>query len=224
MKSSSGTPMEANLLKLYFKVTMKKFSLYAMTLFLLSILSLVIVPSVSEARSSFGGRGMRSFGSRSFGGTRSFGRSNKNSFGSPRSFSNGRSFRSSSTGRFATGKQYRSRYGIPRKTSTMNVSQNGMNRNYTVHSYGGLGDGFMTGYLLGSIPWYWHMPFHPAFYYSRPVVVDGANGGKEVYPGTFSFGSVIMAILMIGGIGFIIYALFFKRRRTNAFGEFSSFG
>jgi hypothetical protein len=130
-----------------------------------------------------------------------------------------------STGRFANGQQYRTRYGIPRKTTSMNVAQNGRNRNYAVHSYGGLGDGFMTGYLLGSIPWYWHMPFHPAFYYSRPVVVDGTNGQKEVYPGTFSFGSVILVILMLGGLGYIIYALFFRRKKQHFnYGEHSSFG
>jgi hypothetical protein len=204
---------------------MNTFHKYASILLLTSILSFIVMPFTVEARSGFGGRGGRSFGSRSFGGARSFGSSKRNSFGSNRTFSNGRGFRSAANGRFANGQQYRMRYGIPRKSSTMNINQNGANRNYTMHSYGGLGDGFMTGYLLGSIPWYWHMPFHPAFYYSKPVVVDGTNGTKEVYPGTFSFGSVIMALLLIGGIGFIIYALFFKKRRQyHQYGEYSSFG
>lgn len=204
---------------------MNKFMKHAYILFIITMLSFVVLPFTSEARGSFGGRGGRSFGTRSFGGSRSFGSSRRNSFGSPRTFSNGRSFRSMSTGRFANGQQYRTRYGIPRKTTSMNVAQNGRNRNYSVHSYGGLGDGFMTGYLLGSIPWYWHMPFHPAFYYSRPVVVDGTNGQKEVYPGTFSFGSVILVILMLGGVGFIIYALFFRRKNQHFnYGEHSSFG
>jgi hypothetical protein len=57
------------------------------------------------------------------------------------------------------------------------------------------------------------------------VVVDGTNGQKEVYPGTFSFGSVILVILMLGGLGYIIYALFFRRKKQHFnYGEHSSFG
>ncbi len=201
---------------------MNKFMKHAYVLFIITMLSFVVLPFTSEARGSFGGGRGRSFGTRSFGGSRSFGSSRGNS-GGTRSFSNGRSFRSMSTGRFANGQQYRTRYGTPRKTTSMNIAQNGRDRNYAVHSYGGMGDRFMTGYLLGSIPWYWHMPFHPAFYYSRPVVVDGTNGKKEAYPGTFSFGSVILVILMLGGIGFIIYALFFRRKQQFNYGEYSSF-
>lgn len=204
---------------------MSAFIKHTYALLFMCMLSFIVLPITVDARSGFGRGGGRSFGSRSFGGNRSFGSSNRNSFGSSRSFSSGRGFRSSSTGRFANGQQYRMRYGIPRKSSSMKINQNGSNRNYTMHSYGGLGDGFMTGYLLGSIPWYWHMPFHPAFYYSRPVIVDGANGSKEVYPGTFSFGSIIMAIILIGGVGFVIYALFFRRRsQIREYGDYSSFG
>ena len=198
---------------------MSAFIKHTYALLFMCMLSFIVIPITVDARSGFG-RG----GGRSFGGNRSFGSSNRNSFGSSRSFSSGRGFRSSSTGRFANGQQYRMRYGIPRKSSSMKINQNGSNRNYTIHSYGGLGDGFMTGYLLGSIPWYWHMPFHPAFYYSRPVIVDGANGSKEVYPGTFSFGSIIMAIILIGGVGFVIYALFFRRSQIREYGDYSSFG
>ena len=73
----------------------------------------------------------------------------------------------------------------------------GGNSNYVVHSYGGRGDGFMAGYMMGMIPWYWHTPFHPAFYYSQPVIVNGANGTREVYPGTFSIGSLLLILLCL---------------------------
>jgi hypothetical protein len=80
----------------------------------------------------------------------------------------------------------------------------------------------MTGYMMGMIPWYWHTPFHPAFYYSQPVIVNGANGTREVYPGTFSIGSLLLVFLFLAGILFIIYAVI-KSRRQQDFSS-SSFG
>ena len=191
------------------------------TVFIFTILSFITLPFIAEARGSFGGRGGgRSFGSRSFGGFRS--NSSSRSFGGNRSFGSGRSFSSNRFRPINSAKDYRSRYGIPRKTTAMNIGNNGSNRNYQVHSYGGIGDGFMAGYLMGSIPWYWHMPFHPAFYYSRPVVVQGANGNQEVYPGTFSIGSFLLGLLLVGGFGFVLYALFKKRKPIQS--QYSSFG
>jgi len=173
---------------------------------------------------SFGGsRGGRSFGrsynspSRSFGGTRTS--PSRPSMPSQRgSGYSAPSARNSFGGtRMSRATDYTSRYGVPRRTETRSFSgTNGTRTNYVVNQYGGMGDGFMMGYLMGSIPWYWSMPFHPAFYYSRPHTVANADGTTGAYPGTFQWGTLFLTILVIGGIAFVIYTwLKNKRRRLS---------
>ena len=60
---------------------MNKFMKHAYVLFIITMLSFVVLPFTSEARGSFGGGRGRSFGTRSFGGSRSFGSSRGNSGG-----------------------------------------------------------------------------------------------------------------------------------------------
>ena len=205
-------------------VSMSKY----LVLLILSIVTLIIEPTISEARGGFGGfrGGGRSFGGRSFGSSRSFGGSrNSNSFSNRNNSSATRnnSFGGSRSRSFTSGKDYQQRYGVPRKSQTMSMNNGrGGNSNYVVHSYGGRGDGFMAGYMMGMIPWYWHTPFHPAFYYSQPVIVNGANGTREVYPGTFSIGSLLLILLCLAGIIFIIYAIIRSRRQQDF--STSSFG
>ena len=193
-------------------VSMSKY----LVLLILSIVTLIIEPTITEARGGFGGfRG----GGRSFGSSRSFGGSrNSNSFSSRNN-----SFGGSRSRSFTSGKDYQQRYGVPRKSQTMSMNNGrGGNSNYVAHSYGGRGDGFMAGYMMGMIPWYWHTPFHPAFYYSQPVILNGANGTREVYPGTFSTGSLLLVLLCLAGIIFIIYAIIRSRRQQDF--SSSSFG
>jgi cbb3-type cytochrome oxidase subunit 3 len=80
-----------------------------------------------------------------------------------------------------------------------------------------MGDGFMMGYMLGAIPWYWSMPFHPAYYYSRPATVVNPDGTTAVYPGTFEWGTLFMTLLVIGGILYIGYVWLRNRRRRMAY-------
>jgi uncharacterized membrane protein len=74
----------------------------------------------------------------------------------------------------------------------------------------------MTGYMMGSIPFMWHTPFHPAFYYSRPQYLHNPDGSVEVYPGTFSFGSLLMVIIIGGAVIYIIYRIVRTVRRKSA--------
>jgi len=130
--------------------------------------------------------------------------------------------------RLNSAKEYTSRYGTPRRTETRSFSTTGTGRNYTVHRYGGMGDGFMMGYMMGAIPWYYHMPFHPAFYYSRPYTVANADGTVAVYPGTFQWGTLFFIVLLVAGGGYILYVWLRQRRRkvqwTGADMSKSSFG
>lgn len=198
-------------------------------LLLFAVFSFVIDPAIAEAR-----RG----GSRSFGGSRSSGRSfgGSKSFRSPsRSFSspsrkpsytqpNTSKPRSSFGGsRFSSGTDYRNRYGTPRRSTPQTISGPNGRQNVVVHSYGGMSDGFMMGYMMGHTSWMWMTPFHPAFYYSRPHYVTGANGVTEVYPPTFSFLNLILGLVIIGAILYILYRIFFRRRRNNVMMSDSSF-
>ncbi len=117
--------------------------------------------------------------------------------------------------RLSSSQEYTSSYGIPRRTEQLKVpsgTSSGMAQNYTVHRYGGAGDGFMMGYLTGSSSWLWSMPFHPAFYYTRPYYVPGANGQMEVYPPTFSWTKLIIVLLVAGGIVFVVVSVLRSRR------------
>lgn len=118
--------------------------------------------------------------------------------------------------RLNSSSDYTSRYGIPRKTETQRVATPNGASNYTINRYGGMSDGFMMGYLMGSIPWYYSMPFHPAFYYSRPYTAVNPDGTTSVYPGTFQWGTVFFTLLLVGGGGYILFVwLRNKRRRMS---------
>jgi hypothetical protein len=117
---------------------------------------------------------------------------------------------------------YTQRYGTPRRTQTV-TRQNaqGQPQNYVVHQYGGMGDRFMTGYMLGSIPWMWSMPFHPAFYYSRPQEYKRPDGTTEVYPPTFSWGKFFFTMLIIAAVIYVLYAILRSRKRAQMSETFS---
>lgn len=112
--------------------------------------------------------------------------------------------------------QYTSRYGTPRRTETRPYTGNdGVTRNYNYNNYGGYGDGLMMGYMMGQSSWMWAMPFHPAFYYSRPYTTNAPDGSVQVYPPTFSFGTLIFTLLIVGAIGYVIYVIIRSRRRSR---------
>jgi hypothetical protein len=105
---------------------------------------------------------------------------------------------------------YQRSYGVPRQSAPVSVP--GASSPYIVHRYGGFTDGLMMGYLMGQTSMMWSMPFHPAFYYSRPVYVQNPDGTTEVYPPTFSFTKLLITLAIIGLIvGAIVY---FMRRRA----------
>lgn len=118
--------------------------------------------------------------------------------------------------RLSSPTSYTQRYGTPRRTQTV-TRQNaqGQPQNYVVHQYGGMGDRFMTGYMMGSIPWMWSMPFHPAFYYSRPQEYQRPDGSVEVYPPTFSWGKFFFTMLVIAGIIYVLYAILRSKKRAQ---------
>ncbi|MCX6147820.1 MAG: hypothetical protein NTW25_11335 [Candidatus Kapabacteria bacterium] len=196
-------------------------------------LFIMLLPDIAEARGgSFGGsRGGGGFrgGGRSFSSPRS---SPTKSFGGTRSTggrigSSSPSVGKSSFGgsRMSNNSQYTSRYGAPRQSTPMTrTGANGMQQNYVVHNYGGYGSGLMTGYMLGHSSWMWGMPFHPAYYYSRPYEVVGANGVVEVYPPTFSFGQFFFTMLIMGLVIWLIIRIFKSRKSSNnGYGSQSSF-
>lgn len=207
------------------------------------LLSLFPIDVMSQRRGgSFGGSrssgrsysSPRSGGSRSFGGTRqstpygSRGTTRPGSSTTPRS-STTTSRNSFGGSRLNSGSDYTSRYGVPRRTETTRIpTAGGGATNYTVHRYGGMGDGFMMGYLMGSIPWYYSMPFHPAFYYSRPYTTLNPDGTTAVYPGTFQWGTLFFLLLLVGGGGYILYVWLRAKRRRHLSGGVdlsrSSFG
>ncbi|NQW30830.1 MAG: hypothetical protein HQ472_10005 [Ignavibacteria bacterium] len=123
---------------------------------------------------------------------------------------------------------YTSRYGTPRRTETKSLQNGASGSNYVVHSYGGMSDGFMMGYIMGRAPWYYHMPFHPAFYYSAPYTVANPDGTTAVYPGQFNTGTLVFTMLLLGGGGYIVYVWYRNRKRVQNFGgndmSQSSFG
>jgi hypothetical protein len=113
------------------------------------------------------------------------------------------------------GSNYRRSYGIPRQSTPMTVP--GSTSPYIVHSYGGYGDGLMTGYLMGRTSMMWSMPFHPAFYYSHPVYVTSPTGAVEVYPPTFSFFRLFLGMFIMGGVVVLVVWLI-RRARNNSGG------
>jgi hypothetical protein len=124
-------------------------------------------------------------------------------------------------GRRVSPEQARASYGVPRRTQTMTSNnQLGQSTNYRVNDYGGFSSGLMMGYMMGSMPWYMH---GPAMFYSRPVYVEQPDGSVDVYPPSFSFGKLILAIIVIALIIFIIKKIIFAKRRLKAQASQSSF-
>lgn len=210
-------------------------------IFIVSIFTILLLPDLAEARRGGGFGGGRSFG-RSFGSSRSFGSNrsfssngsriqNRSNTQGMRNNSFGSRSRSSFGGNQLNSKRdYTSRYGRPRKTETVSgVGLNGGRQNYSVNSYGGAfggySSGLMTGYLMGHTSMLWFTPFHPAFYFSRPHYVSGANGKTEVFPPTFSFGKLLFALMILGIIVYVIMQLFKNKSSVNReYQSKSSFG
>lgn len=209
---------------------------------LIAICSLILIPTLADARGSFGGSrgggGRSSGGSRSFGGSRGSSRPSAPSYSrpSPRPSYSRPNSPSSSFGRSSTpaprssfggtrlnsGSDYTRSYGIPRKSTPMTLpNSSGANQNYVVHNYGGRGDGFMMGYMMGSVPFMWRTPFHPAYYYTQPSYVTMPDGSVEVYPPTFSYSTLIFTLLVGGFIIYIVIKVL--RRRRMGIGSNSSF-
>lgn len=201
------------------KSTYKWFAVIGMLL-----IALFVMHDVAEAR---GGR-------RSFGGSRrSFSRpkSNDRLFSKPRQPSALRQKtsapkqRTSFGGtRLSSGQSYRKSYGTPRKSEPIQMKgQTTGSPRYVAHYYGGMGDRFMMGYMMGSASMWWYTPFHPAFYYSRPYVVQNADGTQEVYPPTFSLGKVLLMVVIIGGVAFVGYVVVRNIRQRKRMVYTSSF-
>jgi hypothetical protein len=60
--------------------------------------------------------------------------------------------------------------------------------------------------------WYFSTPFHPAFYFHRPVYYGGA-----VYPGGFNWGNFFLGILVIGAL--IVAAVWLFRKLAGGGGQ-----
>lgn len=124
--------------------------------------------------------------------------------------------------RLGSGNDYRKSYGIPRQTTPQALP--GYSSPVMMHRYGGFSDGLMMGYMMGQSSWMWSMPFHPAFYYSRPHVVYAADGTtvQEVYPPTFSF---LRMLITVGVVLLIVYVIvrIVRGRRSSSYSG-SSFG
>jgi hypothetical protein len=196
-----------------------------MALMITSVLAMLVM-DVSEAEARRGGsfgsrRGGSSFGSRRSSPSYS---SPSRTTRSPRTTTASRARTSFGGNRLSSAQQYTRSYGVPRRTETVRApSMAGTGYgNYQVNRYGGMGDGFMMGYLMGQTSWMWSMPFHPAFYYSRPYYHSNPNGTTAVYPPTFQIGKLILTLVIIGGIGYVIYRVM-RRRRSSPTAPQSSF-
>lgn len=199
------------------------------SLFFIAFIALfaLIVSDFAEAK------GGRSFGgSKSFGGSRSSGSTSKPSTGMQRQSAPSSSFggtkstntpstsnmgRSGAVGASSLNNNYTSKYGAPRRTMTSN-DMPGLASNYRVHDYGGFSSGLMTGYLMGSTSWMWSMPFHPAFYYSRPTYYNNPDGTVSVYPPTFSFLKLFVGLALFIVVLWIIIKIV-KRVRGGGNGD-----
>jgi hypothetical protein len=197
----------------------KKYRFFA-TLMILVVGILFIAPDFAEARR----------GSRSFGGSRkssSYSKSksssskskSKSSFGNKRSSSKPQTASqkaASSFGgkRLGSSKDYTKKYGTPRKTTAIPARTTG-GPSYVTYGYGGYGSGLMTGYMMGTTSWMWSMPFHRAYYYSRPYYVDNPDGTVGVYPPTFSWSKLIFTFIIITVIVFVIVAIVRNRKKSK---------
>ena len=164
------------------------------------------LPEIAEARR----------GGRSFGGSRSF-RPKQSQTTTPLSFNSQRQQKVTSFGgKRITKEQARAKYGIPKKVNqTTKTDPNGIQRTYNVHQYDGYASGLMTGYLMGHTSWLWMMPFHPAFYYSKPYYVENPDGSVDVYPPTLSYTKILLGIIILAFIFWLIYRIVFLRKKQK---------
>lgn len=189
---------------------------------LLLVLGLFVAPEYAEARR--GGRVGRSFGnSRSRTKTKTTRPSTK-----PRTSAQSlRNQKKPSFGgtRMNSGREYTSKYGTPRKSETRTMKDGaGKQQNYVMNGYGGYGSGLMSGYMMGSITssMMW-MPWHGAYWYSRPYYVNNPDGTIGVYPPTFSWSKLLFSLIVIGIIIFIIKRLLFGSKSRTQENNTSSF-
>lgn len=132
--------------------------------------------------------------------------------------SNKNNFSGVSTWNLKQRNNYLLKYGVPRKSETKKIySSNGTSQNIIVHNYGGVSDGFTTGYLTGQASWYWSTPFHPAFYYSTPSVHKNSNGVTEVYPAEFSVLYLILGLILLSFVLVLIlgFGYYWVKRSRN---------
>lgn len=113
--------------------------------------------------------------------------------------------------------QAKQKYGVPTKTQPVTkASASGQQTKYVMNHYGGYSSGLMTGYMMGSTSMMWMMPFHPAFYYSRPNYVENADGTVSVYPPTFSWGKLFITLIIIGVIVYFVRNYFKNKNRSES--------
>ncbi len=188
-------------------------------------LMIFLLPDFAEARrgGSFGGSrgGSRSSfkSSRSFSAPKSTQSSRpSSSFGSSRKSSSlfSKDGRSSFGGTSMSRQQAQAKYGTPRRVVNQSYKNDaGGYSNYRMNDYGGYSSGLMHGYMMGQTSWMWAMPFHPAFYYSRPAYVYNSDGTVDVYPPTFSFFKLIVALFVLAIIVLIIRAVLRARKKMS---------
>jgi hypothetical protein len=209
--------------------------------FLVWFSAIIIFFSFVIADFSYAKGGKSSGGSRSFGGSRSTSSPQRvsppatnntqrqaapsSSFGGSRSVSKpptnapaANNMSSSIGGARNYNHDYSAKYGAPRRTITSNQMP-GLPNNYRVNDYGGFSSGLMTGYLMGSTSMMWSMPFHPAFYYSRPTYYNNPDGTVSVYPPTFSFMKLFMGIIIFVVVLALIIWIFRKIKRARSGGD-----
>jgi hypothetical protein len=199
----------------------------ALTMALLVLNSLFATPLLEAQRrggGSFGGsRGGGSFrSSPSYAPSRPAAPSSpapRSSFGGARSGFSSPSRTLTGTAGANAAANYRRSYGIPRQSTPVQVP--GASQPYIVHNYGGFSHGLMMGYLMGHTSALWYTPFHPAFYYSRPTIVQNPDGTVEAYPPTFSFFKLFITLAVLGLIIWLVVR-FIRSRREAAMGYSSS--
>ncbi|HOK15258.1 MAG TPA: hypothetical protein PLU67_04795 [Candidatus Kapabacteria bacterium] len=176
------------------------------TVIIFFALSIFILPDFAEARRGGG----------SFGGSRSF-KPRPAQTAKPKTSNVPRQQRTSSFGGTRISKeQAKAKYGIPKKVEqTKRVDANGNQRTYNIHNYDGYANGLMTGYLLGHTSWLWMMPFHPAFYYSKPYYVENEDGSIDVYPPTFSIMRLLIGIALFSFVIWLVYRLILANRKVK---------
>jgi hypothetical protein len=61
-------------------------------------------------------------------------------------------------------------------------------------------------FYWGAPAWYYHTPFHPAFYFHPPVYVGTPGlGGGYYEPGGFNFMNLLLGIVIIGILGMVFF-------------------